>query len=319
MDWSDIGAAVNPIAWASTVATKYLPEWSRRLPVVGQVKDVVDPSTAGEDQANQLAAMYENLKYTDPSSDPKYAAALDQLRSYSTGGLTAADRAREYEALGEANNFASGQTGEIAQDAAARGGGGVGVNQIREQVAAQGAAKRLGEADVNTAGMAAQRALMAQQEFARQMQINSEMQNQFALMKAGGQAGAIKNLQDIKEREAAAQNANRDALTNELASLAMGAPLPKTATAAPTSSQIAGVGSNLNLPSSGYVPQDGYGGFRPPVPLPGASADAASAAAKAYSDSLNFPGEATPGGAPSFVAGSFDPNNPARKVGPPSY
>lgn len=280
-------------------------DFLRRVPGVGQVVDIFDPAHPGEAEAQQLAALYENLKYTDPSSDPRYAAALKQLQDYATGGLTAADRAREYEALGEAQNFAQGETGAIAQDAAARGGGGAGVNSIRQQVAAQGAAKRLGSADVATAGMAAQRALAAQQEFSRQMQMNTEMQNNFAMQKAGGQGGAIKNLEALKLAESESQRMNRDALTNSIAGMALGVPIPPTAKAtAPSVSQDGYTSSgNIAIPTPGgtssVLSPSAPSALTDFNPIPGSAA----AAAQAYTASMQpFAGMATPGSAPSTTS-----------------
>lgn len=265
--------------------------------------------TPGEEEAKQLAALYDNLKYTDPSSDPRYAAALKQLQEYEKGGLTPEDRAREYEALGSAQNFAAGESGAIAQDAAARGGGGAGVNSVRAQVAAQGTAKRLGSADVAIAGDAAKRAFAAQQEFARQMQINTEMQNQFAEWKAGGQAAGIKNLQDLKEREASAQNANTQGLLNSvggmgLSKLNLTAPATTaTATALPSTTGQAGYASsgNIGIPLPGRSSSTLATGPTTAADF-GSTPTTADAAAQAYAASLPFAQMAAPGSSPSTAS-----------------
>lgn len=297
---SIFGSVTHGGSQSSPSSSNGFEDFLRRVPGVGQVVDMFDPAHPGEEEARQIAALYENLKYTDPKSDPAYAKALNELEGYTHGTLTAEDRAREYEAVGEAQKFAAGEIGAIAQDAAARGGGGAGVNSIGQQVAAQGAAKRLGAADVATAGMAAQRAFAAQQEFTRQMQMNTKMQNDFAQWKTGGQAGAIKNIEDLKLAEAESQRANRDAMTNTIAGFAMGGvPIPPTPkTIAPMQTGYGADGNaGFSLPGPTSLPPVAHAAA--PAPPLDMSADAA---AKAYSAAFvsPFAGMAEPGSAPSI-------------------
>lgn len=164
----------------------------------------------GDDDARKYI---EGLKFSDPRDDPSYSGALDKLKSYSTGQVLPEDRAREAHALDQAQQFAQGQTGAIQARSQAQGGGNLGMASALENQAGQGAASRLSAADTDTASMASQRGAMASQELMRQLSSLTQMQNQFAAMKAGKMA-------DIASSEQLARQQNIDSAVGAAGNLA---------------------------------------------------------------------------------------------------
>lgn len=218
--------------------------------------------------SDDAASLYENLKYTDPNNDPAYKAAIGKLQEYAKGGLTSEDKARLMENLSGAGQFANGQRGAIENSMAERGGPNVGLSSVLQNQATQGAASRVSSATSQADAMQQQRAQMASAELSRQLAMNAQMQNQFALSKTGGQA-------QYTGAGAAAQNANLSATTNQLGNLGMtyylngqkkpggdgqgGAP----ATAPPPGIQLPGNVPDLRPAAwNTYQPQDGWGGFK---------------------------------------------------------
>lgn len=246
--------------------------------------DFIDPVRSA---AYREKLLYDALQYKDPMSDPGYAASMGQLQKWGTGELSPEDRAREYEALGQAQSLAGGEQGAIAQDAASRGGGGAGVNSVRAQVAAQGAASRVARADVSSSGMAASRAIDAQREFSRQMAMNADLQNRFAIQKTGALSGAYKDIGAAAEAEQAALNSNLHSFIGTVADAYQGV------TAKPKAASSAAAPATATAAPSAYATT---------AATPDPASTTAADAAKAYAASLPFAGSAAPGSAPSSVS-----------------
>lgn len=148
----------------------------------------------------------------DPRTNPDFAAALSQLKDWSSGKVMPQDTQRMLEALDTANQFAKGQTGAIEAGARARGGPNVGLEAALEAESAQGTTQGLSRASSATAAMAAQRGVEANLELRNQLDKLSTMQQQFAMLKSG-MAGS----------QQAARTANANSLFGDLANAGIAA------------------------------------------------------------------------------------------------
>lgn len=155
-----------------------------------QLNELVSAGTITPEQAQ--AYSLEQSKMNDVYADPRLLAAqkaaLANLQEVGANGMTAVDRAKLQQIQAQEDSQLRGQREALAQNAAARGVGGSGLELMNQQMAAQESANRMGQRDTEVAAQA-QQARMA------------------ALQQAGQLAGQMSS-QDWQQQAAKAQAAD---------------------------------------------------------------------------------------------------------------
>lgn len=163
-----------------------------------------------EAAARQREELYKNLynQYLGPDSESQ--KALARLEELSRTGLTAEDRASAYNLLDQADTEAAGREGAIAQEQAAtgRGASSSGLDAALRAGASQAAAKRQTTGELGIASLAEQRKAQALQAYLDQKARNDQMLLSWKLAVTGGQADALKGVQDLAERQNYADTSN---------------------------------------------------------------------------------------------------------------